>query len=239
MRLAVILAASCVLWPACAGAFSVRVAPVMLDMTAPASATKLTLRNDNRQISQVQLRVFRWIQEPAGERLVPTTDVVVSPPMISLSPGTEYVARVVRVSKLPVQFEESYRLLVDELPDPAERRPGVVSLIVRQSIPVFFARPDGVSANVAWSVKREAGSYLVTATNSGSRRLRISSLKLTNRQGAALAQTPGLVGYVLGGSQMTWSFPARHRDAGADLVKLTAETEAEPVDVSTKLQSSH
>ena len=84
---------------------------------------------------------------------------------MTLTPNTEYVVRVIRVATHPVNAEESYRVLVDELPDPAQRRNGVVSLVVRQSIPVFFANPDATPASVTWSIKRGPNSYIVSAAN--------------------------------------------------------------------------
>jgi fimbrial chaperone protein len=223
------------LWPVHADAVALRVAPVLLDVMAPSSATKLTLRNDNNQNLQVQLRVFRWIQDSSGDRLVPTTDVVVSPPMMTLTPETEYVARIVRVAPHPVRGEESYRVLVDELPDSAQRRNGTISIVVRQSIPVFFASPDVAPANVTWSIASNPNAYVVTVANNGSKRLRVASLKLASRQGTSLAQSPGLVGYILGGSQVRWSIPAHRSFPYPDVLKLTAETEAEPLDVTTKV----
>ena len=235
MRRIFSLCVLCLLWPVGATAISLRVAPVLLDVTAPQGATKLTLRNDNKQTLQVQLRVFRWIQDPGGDRLIPTSDVVVSPPMMTLTPNTEYVVRVIRVATHPVNAEESYRVLVDELPDPAQRRNGVVSLVVRQSIPVFFANPDATPASVTWSIKRGPNSYIVSAANAENKRLRVSMLRLANRQGTSLAQSAGLVGYVLGGSQVSWSIQANHAAAYPDSLKLTADTEADAIDVTTKL----
>jgi fimbrial chaperone protein len=60
-------------------------------------------------------------------------------------------------------------------------------------------------------------------------------LKLASRQGTALAQSNGLVGYVLGGSQASWSIPSHSAALYSDALKLTAETEVDPIDVTTKL----
>ena len=57
-----------------------------------------------------------------------------------------------RVSKQPVIGEESYRLLVDQLPDLSQQRNGSVNLMVRYSIPVFFGAPNKKNPTVAWSI---------------------------------------------------------------------------------------
>ena len=100
-----------------ASAASLQVAPVLLEVVAPGAAATVTLRNNGAKPIATQVRVFRWTQEAGGERLEPTDDVVASPPAVELQPAQDYVARVVRVTKKPVEGEEAYRLFIDELPE--------------------------------------------------------------------------------------------------------------------------
>jgi fimbrial chaperone protein len=219
---AAVLLAACV---ATAGAGSLRVTPVLLDVRTPASAATLTLRNDAEHPLNVQIRVFRWTQANGAERLERTTEVVVSPPMATFAPGMEYVVRVVRPSKRPVIGEESYRILVDEVPDPTQQKSGEVHFVLRYSIPVFFAVADAPRATVAWSARLRGGAVTLTAANSGGRRLRLANLKLVDASGATVLQHDGLVGYVLNGSSMSWSFGGgRSRFAGS--IKLAADSES-------------
>src|SRR5690349_12830821 len=111
--------------PAAAG--SLRVSPVMLQFVAPAGAAMLTLRNEHNEPVDVQARVFRWRQVNGKDELTPTTDVVVSPPITTLPASGEQTVRVVRVDKQPVAEEEAFRVIVDELPNPARRRAGTVN----------------------------------------------------------------------------------------------------------------
>ncbi|MHC2468560.1 fimbrial biogenesis chaperone [Bradyrhizobium embrapense] len=99
-----------------AHAAALRVEPVLLELNAPAAAASLTLRNDEDADVEVQTRVLRWSQSDGKESLEPTTDVVASPPAVRMTPHSDYVVRVVRVSKQPVNGEESYRVIVDQLP---------------------------------------------------------------------------------------------------------------------------
>src|SRR5262245_62290058 len=97
-----------------AGAGALRVAPILLEVPAPGATTTLNLRNEGDRNLRVQIRVFRWTGTQTDPILEPTTDVVVSPPAAMLTPGTEYVVRVVRVTRQQVAGEESYRALGDE-----------------------------------------------------------------------------------------------------------------------------
>ena len=207
-----------------------RVEPVSLELIEPAAAATLTLRNDDDVEVTAQTRVFRWSQSAGKEILEPTADVVASPPAVKLSPHTDYVVRVVRVTKQPIQGEESYRVIVDQLPQPQKQTARAINLLVRQSIPVFFrSRQLSVSA-VSWSLAYEGDKLIVTARNEGEERLRIASLQLRNSAGKTINFGNGLLGYALGRSSMSWIAPGNARDFGTvGPVSISAVSDKGPV----------
>ena len=104
-----------------AEAASLQVTPILVDVAADtAAATTVTLKNGSNKPVNTQLRVFRWTQVNGQDQYAETTDVAVSPPMVTMRPNGEYVIRVVRTNRAPIRGEESYRLVADELPDPAQ-----------------------------------------------------------------------------------------------------------------------
>jgi fimbrial chaperone protein len=207
-----------------------RVEPVLLELNAPAAAGVLKLRNDEDREVTVQTRVLRWTQEKGKERLDDTTDVVASPPIVTLAPRTDYVLRVVRVAKGAVRAEESYRIIVDQLPQDRKFAGGNVNLLIRQSIPVFFRGREVAASNVSWSIAPEAGKFAVVAANAGDERLRIASLRLKDSTGASISFGNGLVGYVLGRSSMSWTAAGASRGfGGGGSVTISAETDKGPI----------
>jgi fimbrial chaperone protein len=121
-----------------AGAAALRVSPITLDLKASSPTGTVRVWEDGLRPVKVQVRVFRWTKVNGKDRLDPTTDVVASPPITTLKPGTENSIRVVRVSKKPIVGTESYRLLIDQLPDAGRKKAGQVSVMIRHSIPVRF-----------------------------------------------------------------------------------------------------
>ena len=216
----------CILFAGAGSAASLRVAPVVLDLKAPTAASTIRVWNDEHRAINVQIRVFRWSQRNGEDVYEATNDVVASPPITTLQPGGENLVRIVRTSKRPVQAEESYRVIVDELPDLSRRQSGTVILVVRHSIPVFFGPADARGADPSWSVRRVPGGYQVTVENSGTQRLRVSNLTLSDNQ-RVLARQDGLVGYVLGNGTARWVVPGRSPDgpSGATLT-ISADSEA-------------
>jgi fimbrial chaperone protein len=188
-------------------AAQLHVEPVLLELNAPVAAGVLTLRNDDDVEAVVQTRVVRWSQSNGADVLEPATDVVASPPSATLAPHSDYVVRVVRVSRQPIGNEESYRVIVDQLPSAIRQQNRSVNVLIRQSIPVFFRTRDVRPASVSWTVRREAGKLVLTGSNAGSEHLRIASLRLRNSAGATISYGNGLAGYVLGQSSRSWILP--------------------------------
>ena len=122
-----------------AQAAALRLAPILLDLRAGTATSTLRVWNEDSKPVWVQVRVFRWTQVNGKDVLETTRDVVVSPPMSALAPGSENLIRVVRVTQRPLEIRESYRLIVDQLPDPGERRPGTVNVLVRHALPLHFS----------------------------------------------------------------------------------------------------
>ena len=210
-------------------AASLQVEPVLVEVTAPGAASTVTLRNEGTTPIDAQIRVFRWSQVNGQEKLEPTDDVVASPPAVTLNSKTNYVVRIVRVTKQAVTGEENYRLFVDQLPNATQQKNGTVNLVVRYSIPVFFGTSDKSNPAVAWSLATSGDKLTVVARNSGERRLRISALSLRDANGKIISFGNGLVGYALGGSTMHWTAPGSARGFTAKSVSISAQSDNGPI----------
>jgi fimbrial chaperone protein len=218
-------------------AASLQVAPILLEVTSPGAATTLTLRNTGASPIATQIRVFRWIQEDGNERLEPTEDVVASPPAAELHPGQDYVVRVVRLTKSPVAGEEAYRLLIDELPE-VSQRPRTVNFVVRHALPLFFDAPGSSAREAAWRVTQKGRVFSLTATNAGDRRIRLAAIKVGDGAGKSMSFGPGLAGYALGRSTISWTAVSKPGFQPGAKVTITGQTEEGPFDAQVAVQSA-
>lgn len=222
--------------PALSQSVSLRVAPVLVDLSAPTAASSVRISNDAKRPISVQVRIFKWSQNNGIDTYTPATDVAVSPPISQLKPGGENMVRVVRTSKRPVKAEESYRLIVDELPGAAKKQSRTINFVVRHSIPVFFSPPENEGANVAWIAQPKSGGYQITARNTGDKRMRISDLAVKGKGGNSVAQHKGLVGYVLGNSSASWFIPGTGGNRGGGSLMISAQSEAGPINVPANVR---
>ncbi|MBK1870001.1 molecular chaperone [Aestuariivirga sp. YIM B02566] len=209
-----------------AEAGTLSVSPTLIDQKAPASTAALTVQAPGKEPMRVQVRLFRWVQVDGQDRLEPTRDVVASPPMLKVAPGTDYTVRIVRTTKRPVTGEESYRLLVDQLPEPKDKKANQVTLVIRHSIPVFFSTGDEKPAAIAWSAVKTSKGLVLTARNDGGRRFKLTNLVVKTASGKLLRRIDGLAGYVLGRSTMSW--PVTGQVAPGSALDIAGQGEGEP-----------
>lgn len=188
-------------------AASLQVSPVSVDLTAPGQTSTVNLRNEGDRPVNVQVRVFSWTQVNGEDKLTPSRDVVASPPAATLQPGTTYTIRIARIAPPLKSGEETYRLLVDQLPEVNIRRPSsAVDLAIRYSIPVFFAE-RAAGAELKWNISREGKTLIAEATNVGNRHAKIAGLAVASKAGT-VSFGEGLNGYVLPGSTRRWTVSA-------------------------------
>lgn len=196
-----------------AQAAGLSVTPVSVQFAPQDVAQGLWLSNSGKETLRAQVRVFAWSQDREQDHLEPSTALIVSPPMLSVEPGQRQFVRLVRPAPASADREQSYRLLIDELPDPAAPpRPGL-TFVMRYSVPVFVgAPPAGTPATQAmptWNLHRDEAQsrWLLATRNPGPHRLQLTDLELLAADGTVLHRHPGLLGYVLAGGERDWPLP--------------------------------
>ncbi|MCF9035493.1 molecular chaperone [Acinetobacter nectaris] len=157
---------------------SIRFSPVTIQLVGDEPATSINLYNQGNDESNLQVRIFKWVQENGQDTLQETNDVVVSPPFVNLAANSSYNVRIVRISPTEISQEKSYRILIDELPKPIDNRKVNQSLniLLRSSLPLFITNPNSI-AEVHWSIQQDSNnqSYLVL-NNTGNRHLLMGKL---------------------------------------------------------------
>jgi fimbrial chaperone protein len=203
-----------------AQAASLSVMPIMIDGSGGQAAHVVTLHNGGEKPLQAQVRILAWRQVNGEDILEETRRVVASPPIAEVGPGGNFTIRIVRVAGDPITEEESYRLLIDEIPDAALRRNGLVAIAIRFSVPAFFSPAQAAPARIVWSVVRSGSRPQLVGRNLGDKRLKLSDLSYGGKPVAK-----GLAGYILGRSEKAWPLPAGAGGAGV----VTAATDREPL----------
>lgn len=189
------------LWPARAA--DLRFEPATILLTPTARVADVRLRNDGPVSMQVQVRAFRWEQTDGEDRLSATDSLGASPRIQELAPGQEQIVRVLLAEDMTAEQEETFRLIVDELPGAAaaDRR---VQTLIRYSIPVVVQPGALPPADLRFRIGTSEGQTVLEAHNGGGQNARLSELRLQTSSGAAIDANSGLDGYVLAGRMRRW-----------------------------------
>lgn len=203
--------ASLLLSSGVAMASGLQVSPISLSLQARESASGLTLSNAGDNVVHAQVRVYQWSQDDTGDQLTPSRGLLASPPMIELKPGENQLIRIIR-AKAPPQgagaVEDTYRILVNELPIKSAIQQSGIQFSLTYSLPVFV-QPLNVaktSPKLQWSTHLQADGKAVTlrVSNSGNGHAQLAALSFIDAAGNSTEINPGLLGYVLPGATMNW-----------------------------------
>lgn len=191
-------------------------------------AAVLTLVNRNERAISFQIRAFAWRQSPSGdEQLIPTAELLASPPLATIPPGGTQVARLL-LHRPPEGREATYRILLDELSPPAEA--GIVHIALRLSIPVFAEPPDRVFSHVRWRAFEEGGQAWLAALNDGTRRETVSKVELRMADGRILPLKTDTPPHVLAGGAHRWRILHQGALSAGLTLRLTATADAGTID---------
>jgi fimbrial chaperone protein len=211
-----------------ATAQSLTVLPVTIQMEPGQMATSLTVINQGDNETAIQIRAFAWSQADGDDQLVSSNEVMTSPPLGTIAPGTSQVVRLV-LRQPPQQKEATYRILLDQIPPPAE--PGTVRIALRVSIPIFAEPKTRAVSRLQYHVERNAGQAWLVALNDGGRHDTVRDIALTTSDGAVMKTDNKASPYILAGATRRWHIadPARLPAPGGNL-RLTARGDAGAID---------
>ncbi|HFD14905.1 MAG TPA: molecular chaperone [Rhodospirillales bacterium] len=220
--------------PLAAAALSV--APTRLELGPGQGSDAVTLRNDGDRSVLVQVDTFRWTGPLTQDALEPTRELLAVPAIFRVPPGGRQVIRVALRRPFAGTTEVAYRLLIAEVPEETEARPGGVRFTLRLSLPVFVT-PPGAQPRPEWSLHRQGRKYLLVLRNTGNAHIRIRKLRLRSPDGGVVIEPDEPVAYVLAGGRHVWELPAASLRRGGPYI-LEAESQGGPISVPLSVEGS-
>lgn len=192
-----------------AAASGLQVSPVTLTLRASQNADGLWLSNTGDNVVHAQVRVYHWTQENGEDKLTPSRNLLVSPPILQLAATDRQLIRVIRTGAPPSgagAVEDAYRVVIDELPvENQEARKGL-QFVLRYSLPIFIepAGPAPSPPQLTWSLSRQGDQAVLEVANAGGTHAQLAELNFVDASGRRTAVHGGLLGYVLPGAKMRW-----------------------------------
>ena len=185
---------------------ALQVLPVNLFFSPGQRATSLTVTNMGTGETAIQIRAYAWSQKNGDEQLTDTDAVVLSPPLATIAPGASQVIRLI-LRQLPQGHEVTYRVLIDQIPPPAE--PGIVHMVLRLSIPIFAQPATRALPHVQFHLEIAAGKLVLVGVNDGLSHEVIRDIVLSTRDGRKLKEESSASPYILAGATRRWPIAAQ------------------------------
>ena len=215
-----------------AGSFSVN--PVRITLSAKQPVAALTVRNSSSEPTVVQLETNAWSQSMGQDLLIPSSDLLATPPIFTIQPGSTQILRV-GLRKMPQASSEiTYRLILREVP-PSLPTSGL-TVALRISMPVFVLPATATAADVKWHATRgKDGNIRVRATNNGTAHVQIASLSLES-EGKPLGNR-SVAEYVLPGNSRDWLVSAPTQPGAAAKLRIVAKTDSGTLNAEVALDA--
>ncbi|GAB3665323.1 fimbrial biogenesis chaperone [Ramlibacter alkalitolerans] len=182
--LLLLLAASVL--PADAAQFTIT--PVRIFMTPRDRAVAVTVTNDSDEEVVMQADLYAWKQRADGsDDLQLTEDLILTPPILKLAPRARQVVRLARLSPPPEGVQQTYRLVVREVPEARSSEQMQLQVALAFSLPVFIS-PPGVKRELQCGLERAAPDQLrALCSNGGNAYAQIRALEVFDARGAKVA----------------------------------------------------
>jgi len=193
----------------------VRVHPLRLGMNDSERVVEMQVRNIRSTDSVLQVRVMQWQQDARGKMVLsPAPELVVSPPAFVLSPDARQLVRIGRRNVMPLQHEQAYRVIIEEVPGDRERNAGL-KMLMRVRLPLFVT-PKHAAAALQFSARPDC----LWVENAGGRHARLTDLSVRSVDGQWRSVEASQLSYVLPSAAYCLDWP----DGDAQPQRLRYET---------------
>ena len=171
-----------------AGAAQFTITPVRIFMTPRDRAVAVTVTNDSDEEVVMQADLYTWKQRPDGsDDLQLTEDLILTPPILKLAPRARQVVRLARLSPPPAGTQQTYRLVMREVPEARSSNQLQLQVALAFSLPVFIS-PPGVKRELQCGLERAAADQVrAVCSNSGNAYAQIRAFEVLDARGAKVA----------------------------------------------------
>jgi len=206
-----------------AGSYTVN--PVRIELSTRQLRTTIQIQNLGEEPATIQAHIAAWNANGAEEILSDNDDILLNPPIFKVAGGHTQFLRLGLRHPQPDTREETYRLILEEVPPPPKAGFVGINTLLKISVPIFI-KPRVSSPQLAWTLQRTSDRELrLSVENRGNAHVQIRKLAVT----ASGVSEPGFAQntatYVLQNARKEWVIH-NGQLAGAVQLLLQAQTDS-------------
>lgn len=162
-----------------------RVEPVRISFEGAAKSSVITVTNEGRETIHLQGKAMEWTQNEEGKDVFQETgDLIFFPRILMLAAGEKKLIRA-GIKTPATVAEKTYRLFIEEIPQPKQNTSGSTQLTVaiRFGVPVFVRPEKQEQRGELKALQFEKGVFSAEVKNTGNLHFRITEIAVTGRNG--------------------------------------------------------
>jgi fimbrial chaperone protein len=212
-----------------ANAGSFQINPVRATLSNHQTVSALTIHNTGSESSVMQVEIVAWSQQNGQDVYTPSRELIVTPPIFTVSAGGSQVLRVGLRRPAEGQRELTYRVFIQEVPPPPKPSFKGLQVALRFGIPVFVAPATEQSPALVWGVYRTPeGQLVVSLANNGNTHVQVANFRLVSSNEELVTQH--IAAYVLSGQSSSWQVKEIPAPTAGTQLHLLAQTDAGEID---------
>ena len=158
-----------------------RVTPIRIELDKNAKSGVVTIINEGTEKLNVQMKAMEWTQNAEGKDIyTETEDLIFFPKIMTIDSNED---RILRAGiKIPaVAKEKTYRLFVEEIPEPKKSEGVNVAIAIRFGVPIFVKPLKAEPKGEIQKVELTKGVVSAAVKNTGNVHFMINSVSVRGK----------------------------------------------------------
>jgi fimbrial chaperone protein len=215
-----------------ARAADIGIMPTAVQLDRTHDRATVQVMNHGTKPVLLQAEAIAWKRQAGEDQDGPTSDLLVNPPVFTVQPGQTQIVRVGLRRNAEADREATYRMVLREVPLPAEPGEtgvsGAVRVLVALRVPVYVA-PVAVQRDERWVAHRDQdGNVIARLTNAGNVHARVAAIRLHDGPEAQVGRSAPMAEKAVGavifpGEARSFHLPARAPAPAGARMPMTLE----------------
>jgi fimbrial chaperone protein len=158
-----------------------KVSPIRIDLDKNTKSGVVNIVNEGTERLTVQMKAMEWTQNAEGKDVyTETEDLIFFPKVMTIDPKED---RILRAGiKIPaVAKEKTYRLFVEEIPEPKKSEGMNVAIAIRFGVPIFVKPLKAEPKGEIQKIELLKGLVSATVKNTGIIHFMINTVSIKGR----------------------------------------------------------
>jgi len=158
-----------------------RVTPIRVELDKNAKSGVVTIVNEGTEKLNVQMKAMEWTQDAEGKDIyTETEDLIFFPKVMTIDPKEDRILRA--GNKIPaVAKEKTYRLFVEEIPEPTKSEGVHIAIAIRFGVPIFVKPLKAEPKGEIQKIELSKGLVSATVKNTGNIHFMINTVSIKGR----------------------------------------------------------